>query len=234
MRSQSLQTQKPGILKRIGWAVILLLAVLVSLEVSRYLTLDPDVFFLEQRAVYMAHLAFLITHIVASMLALLIGPFQFLPRIRKGRLLKVHRWLGRTYLLSILFGGLSGLYMAQFAYGGAVSELGFGVLACLWLYTGFMAYKRIREKDLDGHRRWMIRNYALTFAGVMLRVWVPVSMAMGADFLEAYRVIAWMCWVPNLLVAQWIIRRTERSQSRARVVHPLPQPRAGGETAQTE
>jgi uncharacterized membrane protein len=178
MRSQSLQTQKPGILKRIGWAVILLLAVLVSLVVSRYLTLDPDVFFPEQRAVYMAHLAFLITHIVASMLALLIGPFQFLPRIRKGRLLKVHRWLGRTYLLSILFGGLSGLYMAQFAYGGAVSELGFGLLASVWLYTGFMAYKRIREKDLDAHRRWMIRNYALTFAGVMLRVWVPVSMAM--------------------------------------------------------
>lgn len=219
--------------QKIGWAFLLLMAVFVSLNVSGYLTLEPEVFFPEQRAVYLAHLAFLITHIVASMLAILIGPFQFLPWMRKGRLLKIHRWLGRTYLLGILFGGLSGLYMAQFAYGGAVSELGFAVLACLWLYSGFMAYKRIREKDLDDHRRWMIRNYALTFAGVMLRVWSPVSMAMGAEFLAAYRVIAWMCWAPNLLVAHWIIHRMERSQPRARVGH-LQQQGAGGETAQSD
>jgi len=233
MKSQIRQSQRPGILKSTGWAVMLLLAVLVSLMVSRYLTLDPEAFFPEQRAVYMAHLAFLVTHIVASMLAILIGPFQFLPRIRKGRLLKVHRWLGRTYLLSILFGGLSGLYMAQFAYGGTVSELGFGLLASVWLYTGFMAYKRIRDKDIERHRQWMIRNYALTFAGVMLRVWVPVSMALGIDFTAAYIAIAWLCWVPNLVIAQWMIGRMRRSQPRARVIHLLPQPRAGGGTAQT-
>ena len=54
----------------------------------------------------------------------------------------------------------------------------------------------------------MIRNYALTFAGVMLRIWVPVTTTLGAEFTAAYTVIAWMCWVPNLLVAEWIIRRS--------------------------
>jgi len=218
MNSQIVGSQKPGILKKIGWTIMLLMVALVILMVSRYLTLDPDVYFSEQRAIYMAHITILIVHIVASMLALSIGPFQFLPGIRKGRWLKVHRWLGRTYLLSILFGGLSGLYMAQMAYGGTISELGFSALAILWLYTGYRAYRHIRNKDLEEHRQWMIRNYALTFAGVMLRVWVPLSMVAGIDFLTAYQAIAWLCWVPNLLVAEWIIRSTRPAQRRATVL----------------
>jgi uncharacterized membrane protein len=230
MKSQIVQSEKPGILKKIGWAVMLLLAVLVSLMVSRYLSLDPDVYFPEQKAVYMAHIAILIVHIVASMLAILIGPFQFLPGIRRGRWLKVHRWLGRTYLLSILFGGLAGLYMAQFAYGGFISRSGFGVLAVLWLYTGYRAYRHIRNKNIESHRQWMIRNYALTFAGVMLRIWAPLSGAAGIDFTAAYVTIAWLCWVPNLLVAEWIIRRTQSGQRRATVLARGEMP----QTAQTD
>jgi len=214
MNTQIARSQKPGLLKKTGWSIMLFLAVLVFLYASRYLTLDPDVFFPEQKLVYMAHLTMLIVHIVASMLAILIGPFQFLPGIRKGRWLKVHRWLGRTYLLSILFGGLGGLYMAQFAYGGLITESGFAALASLWLYSGFMAYKHIRNKEFEQHREWMTRNYALTFAGVMLRLWMPTSEALGIDFLMAYRAVGWLCWVPNLLVAEWIIRGIRRSSQR--------------------
>ena len=219
MHLQIVRSRKPSPAKKLGWTFLLLMAVFPVLFSLGYLSMNPENFnFAAQKAVYAAHITILTVHIVASMLAILIGPFQFLPGIRKGRLLKVHRWLGRTYLLSILFGGLSGLYMAQFAYGGTVSHLGFGALAILWLYSGFMAYRHIRNKDIEGHRQWMIRNYALTFAGTMLRVWVPTSDALGLDFLMAYRVIAWMCWVPNLLGAEWIIRRARRDQPRARIV----------------
>ena len=217
MSTQIARSQKPGLLKKTGWSIMLFMAVLVALYASAYLTLNPEVFFPQQKMVYMAHLTMLIIHIVASMLAILIGPFQFLPGIRKGRWLKVHRWLGRTYLLSILFGGLSGLYMAQFAYGGPITETGFAALAVLWLYSGFMAYRHIRNKDIEQHREWMTRNYALTFAGVMLRLWVPTSEALGIDFLVAYRAIGWLCWVPNLLVAEWIILGSRRSSRRAKL-----------------
>jgi uncharacterized membrane protein len=214
MKLQIVQSRKMSLKQKIGWAFLLLLAAYPVLVSSGYLSMNPDNFFPQQRAVYVAHLTFLMTHIIASMLAILVGAFQFLPGLRKGRLTKIHRWLGRTYLLSILFGGLSGLYMAQFAHGGIISELGFGVLACLWLYTGFRAYKDIRNKNVEGHRQWMIRNYALTFAGVMLRVWVPVSGATGIDFTTAYIAIAWLCWIPNLIFAQWVISRTRPAQRR--------------------
>ena len=209
MRSQIEQSRKPGIWKIIGWLFMLLMATMPVLVSLGYLTLDADNFpFIQQKAIYTAHMTMLITHIIASMLAILIGPFQFLPGLRKGRLLKIHRFMGRTYLLSVLAGGLSGLYMAQFAHGGMVTELGFATLGMLWLYTGYRAYRHIRNKDLEAHRQWMIRNYALTFAGVMLRVWMPVSVVLGADFTAAYIIVAWACWAPNLLVAEWIIRRT--------------------------
>ena len=79
MKTQIARSQKPGLLKKTGWSIMLFLAVLTSLIVSRYLTLDPEVYFPEQKAVYMAHITMLIIHVVASMLAILIGPFQFLP-----------------------------------------------------------------------------------------------------------------------------------------------------------
>ena len=214
MKSQIVQPRKLSLKQKFGWLFLLLFAMQPVLVSLGYLTMNPENFsFVQQKAVYTAHLTFLMVHIIASMIAVLIGPFQFLPGIRKGRLLKMHRWLGRVYMLSILFGALGGLYMAQFAHGGGISELGFGALGCLWLYTGYRAYKHIRNKNLEQHRSWMIRNYALTFAGVMLRVWVPVSMAMNLDFTTAYTAIAWLCWVPNLLVAEWIVRRSSRVQS---------------------
>ena len=218
MNSPLVRRQKFSIGKAIAWTVMFLLVLLTTLIVSRYLSLDPEVFFPEQRAVYLAHLAILMMHIIGSMLALLIGPFQFLPGIRKGRWLKVHRWLGRTYLISVLVGGLGGLYMAQFSYGGMVTHLGFGALACLWLYTGYRAYRHIRNKEVEQHRQWMTRNYALTFAGVMLRIYMPLSGAAGIDFLTAYQAIAWLCWVPNLLAAEWIIRRTLPARRRAMIL----------------
>ena len=220
MKSPIVQSRKPSLRKQIGWVVLLLMAVYPVLLSTGYLTLKPeDILFIEQKAVYLAHHALLMIHIVASMLAILIGPFQFLPKLRKGRRLKFHRWLGRAYLLSVLFGGLGGLYMAQFGYGGLITELGFATLAILWLYSGAMAYKQIRNKQIEAHRQWMIRNYALTLAGTMLRVWIPISVGgIGIEFIMAYRVIAWMCWVPNLIIAEWIVRRSRSSQPRARLV----------------
>ena len=56
-----------------------------------------------------------------------------------------------------------------------------------------------------------MRNFALTFAAVTLRVYLPTSMALGVPFESAYPLIAWLCWVPNLLVAEPLARATGRS-----------------------
>ena len=57
------------------------LALLMFILAGRYLTLNPEEYFPEQKAVYIAHTTGLLIHIIGAMLTVIIGPFQFLPRI---------------------------------------------------------------------------------------------------------------------------------------------------------
>jgi hypothetical protein len=104
--------------------------------------------------------------------------------------------------------GLAGLYMSLYSFGGMITHLGFGALAVLLLGTTARAYLAARARAIAEHRRWMLASYALIFAAVMLRIELPLlTMAFG-DFRPAYQVVAWSCWVPNLLWAVWYARRT--------------------------
>jgi uncharacterized membrane protein len=161
------------------------------------------------RAGFAAHSAGVYLHAFAASTALLLGPLQFSAGFRRDHA-RIHRWLGRVYLgIGVLVGGFSALYLAQFAYGGLAARIGFGALGLAWLYTGLRAFLAIRSGAVAEHRRWMIRNFALTFAAVMLRLYVPAAIAAGADFERAYAVIAWLCWVPNPFVAEWLSNRSQ-------------------------
>ena len=143
-------------------------------------------------------------HFLGGAVALLCGPWQFSRGLRS-RHLGLHRALGRVYLVGVLCGAVGGLYMAPRATGDLPSAAGFGLLSVLWIVTAAAAYTTIRRGDVMGHRRWMTRNYALAYAAVTLRFYLPVSQALGYDFDAAYAAIAWLCWVPNLIVVEWLL-----------------------------
>ena len=147
-----------------------------------------------------------LSHFGGCALALAIGGFQLHPGLRK-RFTSVHRWMGRLYVIGVLVGGCGGLYMAWFANGGFTGKLGFALLAIAWLGTTACGYACIRSGKTNAHRRWMIRSFALTFAAVTLRLYIPASQMAGIPFDAAYPVIAWLCWVPNLVVAELFARR---------------------------
>ena len=53
----------------------------------------------------------------------------------------------------------------------------------------------------------MLRSYALTFAALTLRMWLPVLIAgLGMSFESAYQIVSWLAWVPNLVVMEGYIR----------------------------
>lgn len=163
------------------------------------------------RPSFEAHRTGVYVHVFAASLALILGPFQFLGRLRSARP-RLHRWMGRCYLgVGVLVGGLAGMGLALHAAGGEASRMGFASLALVWLYTGFRAYGAIRGGDVRAHQQWMVRNFALSFAAVTLRLWIPAAMLAGAPFEVAYPVVAWLCWIPNLLVAEWLIRRGDEA-----------------------
>src|SRR5687767_1315087 len=162
-----------------GWVVMALACVLIALIVSRYLTFDPEVYFPAQREPYLQHEFALGVHVLSGMLALLIGPFQFVGRLRR-RFVRVHRFMGATYVGSATALGVSGLILAPTAYTGLVASAGFTVLGLAMLFTTWTAVRMILAGRYGEHRRWMIRSFSLIMAGVMLRVWVPIYDVLAA------------------------------------------------------
>jgi uncharacterized membrane protein len=161
-------------------------------------------------------------HITFGGIALLIGWLQFSKKIRS-RHIDLHRGIGKAYMVAVALSGISGLTIAMSATGGAVCMAGFGLLAIGWLYTDFQGYRAIRRLDIGRHRAWMLRNYSLTFAAVTLRIYLPLATAvMHLDFISSYRVISWLCWVPNLVVAEMLIRRAQKTPEGASTGVPTP------------
>jgi uncharacterized membrane protein len=145
-------------------------------------------------------------HIGASAVALIVGAFQFLKPLRRRRP-RVHRWIGRLYVAACVIGGLAGGAIALYSASGLVAGWGFFVLAVLWVPFTLLALAAALRRDFVAHERWMIRSFALTFAAVTLRLYLPVG-AMTVGFDVAYPIIAWMAWVPNLVVAEiWLRAR---------------------------
>jgi len=184
---------------------------LLSIPSSRYfLTEIPDA---HQPEVYVDNVLLILrVHIFFGIVAVLIGPWQFWSGLRN-RFRRVHRAIGLTYLTASILGSIGGLFLAPMTYGGITTHFGFGLLAILWGTTTIYAYTLIRKRNWRAHREWMIRSYALVFAFVMLRIWYPGIDALGGSDVEAYQTAAWMCWVPNLLIAEFYIGWYRRRQA---------------------
>lgn len=194
---------------RSAWTFAMLLSVGVALFSYRYVV---STYSLLPNIIANPHAAFwLPPHAATAATALLIGAFQLLPGMRARRP-KLHRWIGRTYVACCLVGSASGFVLAMGSTAGPVTMAGFGTLALFWFYATARGWQLAVAGRFAEHRRWMIRSWAMTFAAVTLRLYVPLSGVMGFAFLDAYRVISWLCWTGNLLVAEIYLAATLRPQ----------------------
>ena len=196
-------------MKRALWVVMTVLATLIAAYAAAVMLLPRfgPPFILARRATMPVAV---MAHIGGGLVALAVGAWQVNARLRS-RVIELHRWMGRTYVVAVLIGGLGALRMAVVSQEGWVTHLGFGVLGLLWLFTTGRAYVAIRSHDQARHRAWMIRSYSLTLAAVTLRIYLPLSLAFGVPFTNAYQVISWLCWVPNIIVGEWLVRHTQAS-----------------------
>jgi uncharacterized membrane protein len=156
----------------------------------------------------MAH-PWLWVHAGLAATALITGPWQFIPKLRARRP-QVHRWTGRVYIFCCLVGGVAGLLLASGSTAGPIARAGFGLLAVVWLGVNANGLRLAMSGRYAEHRQWMIRSFALTFGAVTLRVYMPAAQVAGLDPLTAYRAIAWLAWVPNLMLAELYIRGLPR------------------------
>jgi len=148
------------------------------------------------------------THIGTSVFVLLFGVVQFIKPVLL-RQAAVHRMLGKLYVILVLFvSAPSGLVMAFYANGAWLAKTSFAIISVLWWLFTLKAYISIRRHDIDSHTAFMTRSYALTLSALTLRLYVlifPYFFILHAK--EMYTLVAWLSWVPNLLVAEWIVRK---------------------------
>ncbi len=141
-------------------------------------------------------------HLSAGALAILIGPMQFWPRMRRDYL-QAHRIAGRVYVGMVLVGALAALGLASKIQGSPAYSTGLVGLAVAWLTTTTLAFLAIRRKNLTQHRQWMARSYVVTFAFVTFRLCDDAIRAMHLlTEDERSKILAWACWAVPLLVAE--------------------------------
>ena len=180
-------------------------ALVLGGEDASLIPLDPDV---------AAHYLSILVHGLPGGVALLLGPFQFVRPLRV-RYPTAHRLMGRIYLIAVVVAAVAAFYAATVSLSGFSIQVAFYLLGAAWLYTAAQAYRTIRRGEVQLHRIWMIRNYALTFAAVSLRVFLITGTTVlmpafpSLEFEQVYQASGWASIVVNVMVAEYfIVQRT--------------------------
>ena len=201
------------------WILFATFALLIGLYPMIYFLMDRKFGLLNSKSVELLTNTFwnigFYMHIIFGGIALLIGWTQFSPKMRNRRM-ALHRKLGKVYVAAVLLSALAGIYIGFFATGGWISSTGFICLGIIWFYTTLKAYLYIKRGEIEQHQKMMVYSYAACFAAVTLRIWLPILTMVYGDFSKAYLVVAWLCWIPNLIVAYLLTRKTTNIDS---VVH---------------
>jgi len=185
----------PSRFKTVLWIALGLTALFVFITSEILLVTDYPMYH-AYRLQVIADRHLLIPHTLGGVIALLAGPMQFSSRFRQ-RHLKLHRGLGRIYVVSVFIGALTGIALAA----GRPGMPGTSMQAAAWIVCTTAAFITARNRQIAQHRQWMVRSYAVTFTFVSTRVlnlWPPYWRHLG-DTLSAVGVIAFT--LTSLLVA---------------------------------
>ena len=196
--------------KKLGYFIFIASCIIIGLYPLLYFLIDSKIGILNSKSDLLLNnetwnLNFY-AHITFGGLALLIGWTQFSEKLRRKNV-SLHRNLGRIYLICVLISGISSLYIAYYATGGLVTTLGFAALGIIWLLTSLRAYLEIKNGSKRKHQKFMTYSFAACFAAVTLRIWLPILTAFTDDFVIAYKIVAWLCWVPNIIVARYMVKK---------------------------
>lgn len=189
---------------RIAWVILAVLCLGIAAYSARYLLHPPRT--PAQALGNPLGVPWLFIHVAGAVTALVLGALQFLPAWRRGSG-PPHRWIGRVYVVGCLVGGAAGLILAPGSHAGPIASAGFGGLAVIWIAVNLLGWRAAARGRFAEHRRWMIRSWALTLAAITLRLYLPLVMALDLPFLPWYRAISFLAWVPNLIAAEFWLRR---------------------------
>lgn len=207
-----------NIIKATGIYMLLCAAIFgMLLTIAQYATGSTTIGFLQFKQEYINITVWRISfyvHVFSSIFVLLAGLTQFSTFIlvnHKG----LHRFFGKLYVANILFINFpAGMIMAVYANGQLPSKIAFIILDVLWFAFTLKAFTAVKRRDFTSHEKFMIRSFALTLSAITLRTWkLVLTNTTSLSSESIYIMDAWLGFVPNLLVAEWIIYRKFKSKN---------------------
>jgi uncharacterized membrane protein YozB (DUF420 family) len=163
----------------------------------------------------------LLPHGIAGACALLLGPMQFSDRLRK-RYAKLHRVVGRFYIAGVFVAGPLGFYIQFFQErSGATRSFSIAgaVDATLWMTTTAIALLFILRGNVNLHRQWMTRSFAVAIVFLEVRV---IGGVTGWDMLgpAAIETIVWVCLAFSVLSADIVLQWQDLVRGRVAPIRP--------------
>lgn len=178
----------------------------------RYLPFGREVAFLQIKQTEVsgikAYLPIFYIHVYSAIFVLLAGFTQFNPKILN-QYPVVHRILGYLYVgIVLLLAAPSGIFIGYFANGGLIAKTSFIILGSLWFCFTIKAVQLIIKRKIKAHKMMMYRSFALATSAITLRLWKVILVYLFHPApMDVYQAIAWLGWIPNLLIAEWLIRK---------------------------
>ena len=155
---------------------------------------------------YYARVGWVFIHVFTGIVAIILGPFQFMRSIRSKRM-PLHRTMGKVYLVAILISGTCGIYLSLTSRVNLAYAMGLFFLSVSWLVSAYLAYISVRRKNIEQHKEWMLRSYTVTLAFVTFRVFEDILHSM--DLWERWEILtlmSWACWAVPLLIIEVYIQ----------------------------
>lgn len=153
-------------------------------------------------------------HVLPGLVFMVLGPFQFVPRLR-ARHLALHRWSGRILLVAGVLAGVTAGRLALRAFGGPLETAATAVFGPFFLFSLAKAWVHIKRRQVALHREWMIRAFAIGLAVATMRPLAGLWMALADRPLEdVLGGVFWVAFVLHALVAEAWIRRSRRVAAR--------------------
>ncbi len=210
--------------------LILLSAVPVIAGTARLVQLGGGAAITPENARFFAAPLPVVLHIVSVTIYSLLGAFQFSPGFRR-RSPGWHRAAGKVLIVAGLVAALTGLWMTEF-YEWPKNDGVYLYLIRLFVGTAMvvsiiLGYTTIRRRDIQAHRAWMMRAYAIGIgAGTQVFTHIPYFLIPAIQGEVARTICMAAAWAINIGVAEWLIARQRRAPLAPRPIDAQRQPRA--------
>jgi len=158
----------------------------------------------------------LLPHGIAGACALLLGPMQFSDQLRN-RFRKLHRVAGRIYVAGVCVAAPLGFYIQYFEErtGDPRSfSIAAAVDAALWMITTGIALVFILKGNVQEHRQWMTRSFAVALVFLEVRV---IGGLGGWENLDIHvnETIVWACLAFSILSADLVLQWQQLGRKRS-------------------